>query len=240
MIGPIATCARSAGSSEPPHGPTQFNADCQSVAPIKRTRKTSRGLALKKAIEKNGGKPLSVEFDTETWKSVFANAEKFNNEIGQQVRDLIPLTYTTWKSVPPSTRARLVNKVQDEGGEKDSDAPKTKVPKDVKSAEEWEKLCDYWRSEKQKRDPTTNELQSLIDQLQDMHQSRQINEQVRGTRSGYIKGIGRLPRGDSKMLKSSTSASSETSVAIAKSHVTPHMMIILLPVLRQLYKDVRI
>ncbi|POO01092.1 hypothetical protein TorRG33x02_032750, partial [Trema orientale] len=39
----------------------------------------------------------------------------------------------------------------------------------------------------------------------------QINEQVCGTRSGYIKGMGRLPRGDSKKLKSSTSAS-DTSV----------------------------
>ncbi|PON54401.1 hypothetical protein PanWU01x14_194800 [Parasponia andersonii] len=164
MVGPVAACARSAGGSESPRGPTQLNADCQSTAPVKRnTRKTSGGLALEKAIEKNSGKPFSVEFDTETCKSVCANAERFNNEIGQQVRDLISLTYTTWKGVPPSTRARLVNKVRDEGGEKNSDAPKTKVSKGVETAEEWEKLCDYWGSEKQKRDPMTNELPSLID-----------------------------------------------------------------------------
>ncbi|PON53884.1 hypothetical protein PanWU01x14_198810 [Parasponia andersonii] len=58
---------------------------------------------------------------------------------------------------------------KDEGGKKDSDAPKTKVPKGMKTTEEWEKLCDYWESEKQKRDPTTNELPSLIDHFQDMH-----------------------------------------------------------------------
>ncbi|PON87610.1 hypothetical protein TorRG33x02_166030 [Trema orientale] len=54
---------------------------------------------------------------------------------------------------------------------------------------------------------STEDGDSLIALTED-----QINEQVCGTRSGYIKGMGRLPQGDSKKLKSSTSASSETSV----------------------------
>ncbi|PON86889.1 hypothetical protein TorRG33x02_172730, partial [Trema orientale] len=39
---------------------------------------------------------------------------------------------------------------KDKEGKKNSDAPKTKVPKSVKTTEEWEKLCDYSGCEKQK------------------------------------------------------------------------------------------
>ncbi|PON46593.1 hypothetical protein PanWU01x14_250230, partial [Parasponia andersonii] len=59
-------------------------------------------------------------------------------------------------------RYKLCNVFKDEGGEKDNDAPKTKVRKGVKRTEEWEKLCDYWGSEKQK-------LSSLIDYFLDIH-----------------------------------------------------------------------
>lgn len=64
------------------------------------------GKGARKAMMKAKDR-LSVEFDFRLMKAICNNAEAFNNEIGNNVRNYCSLQYKDWRSVPENDRKTI-------------------------------------------------------------------------------------------------------------------------------------
>lgn len=81
---------------------------------VRPTRDTSRGLIVQKAIAKNGGKKLPVNFDYKgkTYKAIGDNDAEFHNHIGQVVRDLFPPYVNRWKNIDEDLRVQVYPRIR--------------------------------------------------------------------------------------------------------------------------------
>ena len=84
------------------------------LAPQQRCRATwreSRSIELDKLIHNNDGQPIDMIFDKEgeTWMAVGEHHDKFNNLIGQTIRDVVPLYYPSWNKVLAQFKEKIVN-----------------------------------------------------------------------------------------------------------------------------------
>lgn len=74
-------------------------------------RGPTRGDAIKKSRDMQGGERLSVEFSKQFMQAVGKNFEKFNNECGIICRTACPLNYNDWRKVPDTVKASLRERV---------------------------------------------------------------------------------------------------------------------------------
>ncbi|KAL8242923.1 hypothetical protein R6Q59_013225 [Mikania micrantha] len=98
------------GGDEPPHGHSyRVPTSCKSSKPTKR-RSSEKNLNLYDKFQKNGSRPLPIEFDysSNLYRAVGENYQLFIRLISNEVDRHAPFHYRSWQEVPGDVKMSIL------------------------------------------------------------------------------------------------------------------------------------
>ncbi|KAL8241819.1 hypothetical protein R6Q59_012121 [Mikania micrantha] len=99
------------GGDKPPHGHSyRVPTSCESSKPTKR-RSSGKNLNLYDKFQKNGSRPLSIEFDysSNLYRAVGENHQLFIRLISNEVDRHAPFHYRSWQEVPGDIKMSILS-----------------------------------------------------------------------------------------------------------------------------------